>query len=183
MALARHLALLNQQTFCKSVTVFFATRSSRKSFNLGAQDLRSVLMFLTESLGWFKGAFESTIAGAGSHLDFDVQIFITSMDAATASEGLSAMEPKPSQSSSSASVDSNDKETPQSTINITGGRPNLSAIVDEHMGQGGTLGVAACGPETLTSEVRNAVAKGQLRIAGGVTQMKECFLHTEGFGW
>lgn len=48
---------------------------------------------------------------------------------------------------------------------------------------GGTLGVAACGPAGMASDVRNAVAEGQMRIATGMSATGECYLHTEAFGW
>ncbi|KAL8287102.1 hypothetical protein RQP46_004108 [Phenoliferia psychrophenolica] len=130
-----------------------------------------------KSLDWFKSAFEATIAGAAPHID--INIHITSPSAPPV-----ASRPAPTPRRSSSSIISEDKEGVANNGNMTisNGRPDLSAVVAEQMGNAGTLGVAVCGPSGLTSEVRNAVARGQLRIATGSTRLQECFLHTEAYG-
>lgn len=60
------------------------------------------------------------------------------------------------------------------------GRPDLKAIIEGESGDA-TLGVAACGPEELMLDVRNACAKAQVAVLSG--HKKEVWLHCETFGW
>lgn len=43
--------------------------------------------------------------------------------------------------------------------------------------------IVACGPDSLTFDVRNVVADVQLSIAQGRSALNELYLHTERFGW
>ncbi|KAI9666466.1 MAG: hypothetical protein M1821_004402 [Bathelium mastoideum] len=62
------------------------------------------------------------------------------------------------------------------------GRPNTKAIVAQAADRfGGTLGIAACGPEDLLFEVRNAVADAQKNI--GPDGPDDVYLYSEQFGW
>lgn len=47
----------------------------------------------------------------------------------------------------------------------------------------GTLGVVVCGPKEMDFDVRNTVAIEQMKIASGSVGCKECYLHSEAFGW
>ncbi|KAF8916533.1 FAD-binding domain-containing protein [Mucidula mucida] len=47
----------------------------------------------------------------------------------------------------------------------------------------GRVAFAACGPDSLLYDVRNAVADRQLAITDGFGRCKDVYLHTESFGW
>jgi NAD(P)H-flavin reductase len=66
---------------------------------------------------------------------------------------------------------------------VQNGRPNIPLIVQDSCTGSGTLAVATCGPDCLTLDVRNAVAKCELAIAKGSLACKEIFLHTEAYSW
>ncbi|KAG8959944.1 hypothetical protein FRC03_007276 [Tulasnella sp. 419] len=63
------------------------------------------------------------------------------------------------------------------------GRPNLPQIIQNAAMHGGTLGIAACGPESFSFDVRNAASDVQLKIAQQQVPVRELWLHTETFGW
>lgn len=61
-----------------------------------------------------------------------------------------------------------------------GRRPEMSDVLDRHMGKGRTI-VLGCGPQSLKTDLSNAVASRQARVFKGESQ--ELRLHTETFGW
>uniref|UniRef100_A0A0W0F9E4 ferric-chelate reductase (NADPH) n=2 Tax=Moniliophthora roreri TaxID=221103 RepID=A0A0W0F9E4_MONRR len=63
------------------------------------------------------------------------------------------------------------------------GRADVAGFVSAAASDVRTMGVGACGPETLLYDVRNAVAKIQKDIALGKPGCSELFLHTEEYAW
>ena len=61
-------------------------------------------------------------------------------------------------------------------------RPDIPALV-LRMAYFPTAGVAVCGPDELQFDARNAVAQVQLQIVKERVPCRECYLHTEAFGW
>lgn len=166
LAVLRHLAELGESSPCKSISVVYATRSP-------------------ESLGWFKQTFEEVLSTASEHLEIDIKIHVTSASAPT--PAAIAPEASPKSHSSSSSDDDLGAEKGKRTvpsIAVLAGRPDLSEVVALEIKSGvGTIGVGVCGPAGLTVDMRNYVAKGQLEILKGSSSLRECFLHTEEFGW
>lgn len=72
-------------------------------------------------------------------------------------------------------------------INILQGRPNLQNAVNQAVEKasalGGSLGIAVCGHEEFTYDIRKAVSAAQLGIAAGRPGPTEIYLHTETFSW
>ena len=66
---------------------------------------------------------------------------------------------------------------------VRSGRPDLPAHIRAATRETLTLGIATCGPTELVYDVRQAVAEEQLKIARGTAVCRECYLHTEVFGW
>lgn len=66
------------------------------------------------------------------------------------------------------------------------GRPQLPAIIQEEAAKvaeaGDSLGVFVCGPATMQSDVRNAVAEANLNILKG-SKASGIYLHSEHFSW
>lgn len=63
------------------------------------------------------------------------------------------------------------------------GRPDIRAVIREATDRPGSVGVAACGPDSLLYDVRNAAAEAQLRILKERSPASEVYLHSECFGW
>ncbi|KAL0062973.1 hypothetical protein AAF712_010104 [Marasmius tenuissimus] len=63
------------------------------------------------------------------------------------------------------------------------GRADVPSIVRAAGADSRTVGIAACGPETLTYDVRNAVTSLQRDIALGKAGRSEVYLHTEDYAW
>ncbi|KAL9105994.1 MAG: hypothetical protein Q9227_008902 [Pyrenula ochraceoflavens] len=129
--------------------------------------------------------------------NLDVQVYLTG-EAEQHSESpkiLADLERSESFSSaeniSAEKKDGGEKEAANHKIgNIAGhelnGRPQLPAIIEEEAAKaavtGESVGVFVCGPDTLQNDVRNAVARENLKIlksprTGGV------YLHLEHFSW
>ncbi|KAF8642996.1 hypothetical protein AX16_009241 [Volvariella volvacea WC 439] len=68
-------------------------------------------------------------------------------------------------------------------FDLHNGRPNIAQFVHNAANNGDTLGIAACGPNSFTLDVRNAVAEHELKIFSGSSKSPEIFLHTEAFSW
>ncbi|GLB41559.1 putative FAD-binding domain containing protein [Lyophyllum shimeji] len=62
-------------------------------------------------------------------------------------------------------------------------RPNLREFVRAACAAGGTVGVATCGPDSFSLDVRNAVAGCELDIVRGRSSCTDVFLHTEAYSW
>jgi len=67
-----------------------------------------------------------------------------------------------------------------SSTEFAQGRPNLSTLTAEIVGEGKTL-VIGCGPDSMRTELANACANLQSRVLRGKTQ--EIAMHLEAFGW
>ncbi|KAK7041554.1 hypothetical protein VNI00_009141 [Paramarasmius palmivorus] len=90
--------------------------------------------------------------------------------------------------SSAGSDDESEKEkhpTPGVALSYPWyGRADVPGLIHSAAADNRTLGVAACGPETLLYDVRNAVAGVQKVIAiGKPGSPVELFLHTEEYAW
>lgn len=67
-------------------------------------------------------------------------------------------------------------------IHKSAGRPNVPAIIETEAQAGGrSIGVFACGPLSMQSDLSNAVAKQQLSIMKDGS--KDMYLHMEHFSW
>jgi hypothetical protein len=116
-----------------------------------------------------RDALEATMKASDGSIAISLQLYDTSGTSVAFSSASTPLEKE------------NDKEMPMDTPQQ--GRPDLRAAVSAQMLMAGTVGVAACGPEDFTCDLRNAVASAQFDIAAGRTEVTECFLHTEVFGW
>ena len=64
------------------------------------------------------------------------------------------------------------------------GRPALRSIVNELVGEAGvSVGMAVCGPASVTHLVQDEAAKAQRRILSGGGGAREVYLHSELFSW
>ena len=61
-------------------------------------------------------------------------------------------------------------------------RPDIPVFVSG-MTRFTTAGIAVCGPDELQFDARNAAAQVQLKIVKESVACRECYLHTERFGW
>lgn len=67
-------------------------------------------------------------------------------------------------------------------IQKSNGRPDVPAIMEREAQEGGrSIGVFACGPLSMQSDLSNAVAKQQLNIMRDGS--KDIYLHMEHFSW
>ncbi|RDB18550.1 Ferric/cupric reductase transmembrane component 7 [Hypsizygus marmoreus] len=88
-----------------------------------------------------------------------------------------------SRASSPASSTKGEDEKEIVTREMFTGRPKLAQIVNDAFVAGGTVGIASCGPDSFSLDVRNAVAECQLQIARGHATCTDIFLHTETYSW
>ncbi|OJJ95982.1 hypothetical protein ASPACDRAFT_126255 [Aspergillus aculeatus ATCC 16872] len=68
------------------------------------------------------------------------------------------------------------------TMDSSKGRPQLPAIIHEAVHPGESLGVYVCGPISMQSDVRNAVAEENLKVLKGA-KSGGIYLHCEHFQW
>lgn len=65
-----------------------------------------------------------------------------------------------------------------------GGRPDFPAIIASQLAEwDGSVGIGACGPTGLITDVANAAANAQKDILRGRSAVDEVFLATECYGW
>ncbi|KAF9016856.1 hypothetical protein BDZ89DRAFT_395589 [Hymenopellis radicata] len=122
----------------------------------------------TEGMAWMDGDLAVAQQALGDEI-LDVQIYVTSDGDSNVGE----------EDANSRSV--SEKEG-ASTHRL--GRPNLPLMIFEACKvNNGRVAFAACGPDSLLYDVRNAVADRQLAIADGFGRCKDVYLHTESFGW
>jgi predicted ferric reductase len=75
-----------------------------------------------------------------------------------------------------------DSSTSRSSTKHHKGRPDLNSLIQrEAAGRTRRLGVFACGPLSMQSDVSNTVASEQIRVWKG--DAKEIYLHMEHFSW
>jgi ferric-chelate reductase len=145
-----------------------------------------------ESVSWFIDAVEQILSSKQDILKVKVDIHVTlsdvvgrpgAKDNASSNEGNARDLEKMGTKTKTL-----DTSTNKSISVIEGkGRPDLPALIREwtmNAYQGMTVGVAACGPDSMMLDVRNACAEAQVRIlsgkGGGVAKV---WLHTEAFSW
>ncbi|GAA5831080.1 hypothetical protein JCM5353_002010 [Sporobolomyces roseus] len=109
------------------------------------------------------------------------RLFVTETSA-THNEKLDKLEQEVESSNSSLS-----SSTPVPWI-IENRRPTISSLLQEHFDAGSccsSIGIASCGPSSLTTDVRRAVAARQKQIAFASESkgVGEIELHTEEFDW
>ncbi|KII85014.1 hypothetical protein PLICRDRAFT_178779 [Plicaturopsis crispa FD-325 SS-3] len=73
-----------------------------------------------------------------------------------------------------------DKES--EVLTIHSGRPDLVTLVKASCtAESASVGIASCGPDSMTLDVRNAVAECQMNIARGKSVCKDIYLHSEAY--
>lgn len=65
------------------------------------------------------------------------------------------------------------------------GRPDLTKLIRDAAAEtgAGRLGLVACGPESFMAEIQEEVAKLNLEIVNGRSQLAEVYLRSEAFSW
>ncbi|KAF8075223.1 ferric reductase NAD binding domain-containing protein [Lyophyllum atratum] len=117
----------------------------------------------TESLECYKDLFSAALQGVPEGR-VSVSLYVTDTS-------------RPSSPSSDSGI-KGEAETATETLI---GRPNLGQIVRDAFAAGGTVGVASCGPDSFSLDVRNAVAECELQIARGGSSCTDIFLHSEAY--
>ncbi|PVF95678.1 hypothetical protein CPB86DRAFT_738277 [Serendipita vermifera] len=137
-----------------------------------------------DSVEWFEAAVRSIIELAPANA-VTVTIHVTD-GMIDDSGGDLRTEPEQSSDDGKEKVSSPTSATvTTSGMVITSGRPHLPAVIEEYVKQPGTVGIAACGPDSLKFDVHNAVAHAELGILRRDPSVgaKEVYLHVESFGW
>lgn len=123
----------------------------------------------------------------------DLEVYFTGTDRIASDPDRPSAEPKISMKDTisrhpeSDSEDSDAQKPETSTshharINKSNGRPDVPAIIETEAQAGGrSVGVFACGPLSMQSDLSNAVAKQQLSIMKDGS--KDMYLHMEHFSW
>ncbi|KAF8314479.1 hypothetical protein DL93DRAFT_2136807 [Clavulina sp. PMI_390] len=137
---------------CKSISVVYSSRSN-------------------ETSTWFLDEFGAQINPEAPKVSLDIHIstLISNLDDAS--------------SGSAEKLDLSIDSPTSSRSTLRPGRPDIpTAVQDTIQRVVGTLVVIVCGPNELTFDARNTVAREQMKIAAGEVACTECYLHTEAFG-
>lgn len=142
---------------------------------------------------WFLRAVSELLSkysetSSSSNADMRAEVYLT--EKATHTTDLeSKLAKDPTLKASVSSADKNDIREKRHNIDVLErefeGRPQLPRIVQEaaSVAQAGqSLSVFVCGPKTMQNDVRNAVAKENLKIVQG-SKISSVYLHTEHFSW
>lgn len=170
MSIFRHLLTI-KETSVKSITVVYSTRSTGKSAPL-AQSRPTALTLTSPRATELLKAFSIAISEAQasgklpSNIRIDLHLHLTGSHSST-----------PSLCPSSSA----EKAVDQPTLIV--GRPSLGYFIAEAAIQEGTLAVAVCGPPEMGYDARKEVAEVQMGILRGSQGVRECWLHSEDFGW
>jgi NAD(P)H-flavin reductase len=156
---------------------------------LKAPSLRVILATRdTSSRMWFQKAIAETLSKSSALIEpttaTDVQVYVTGK--ADQEADLVPSHPPPTQGKTKASGIADMETSPVQTEPLHHGRPDLPSMIHEEASvaaeAGERLSVFVCGPDTMLQDVRNAVAKENLRIVNGKSS-GEVYLHTEHFSW
>lgn len=142
---------------------------------------------------WFLRAVSELLSKhseAGSSSNTDVQVEVHLTDKAIQPANLeNKLATDPNTKGSISSTDKNNVKEDGLNIDVLGrefeGRPQLPQIIQEAASvaeAGQSLSVFVCGPTTMQNDVRNAVAKENLKILQG-SKTGAVYLHTEHFSW
>ncbi|KAI0645443.1 ferric reductase NAD binding domain-containing protein [Trametes meyenii] len=121
----------------------------------------------SDALTWFEDVLSSAIKAAPQGLSVSVSYYVT--DTGSTGDDTSAK---------------SEKSTPsEGAIVVYNGRPALKEIISEFCNEGGTAGIATCGPDSFTLDVGNAVYECELAILRGKARCSEVYLHHESYSW
>ncbi|KAH9894984.1 ferric reductase NAD binding domain-containing protein [Cubamyces lactineus] len=119
------------------------------------------------TLTWFEDVLSAAAKGASEGFSVRISYYITGISATTTDETSSTSE----------------KSGLEQAITKDYGRPVLRDIVSGFCEEAGTVGIAACGPESFNFDVGNAVSECELAIARGRARCSEIYLHQESYSW
>ncbi|RDW65558.1 hypothetical protein BP5796_10250 [Coleophoma crateriformis] len=145
----------------------------------------------TDSSTWFVDAVSQILSQSTPQhgANTKVQVYITSptstpTDTVSSNsdleKALTATATSKPETGSDISSNVEAKNTEQVSVITNQGRPDLQTIIAEQSGDA-ILGIAACGPEEMMLDARNACADAQVAVLAG--RKKEVWLHCESFGW
>ncbi|RAK81737.1 ferric reductase family protein [Aspergillus fijiensis CBS 313.89] len=167
-----------------------ATRQNNPPSSKGISAPRSLRIILatrdTESRMWFDQAISRLLeefSAPGVLLDLHIQFHLTGGEAdrqptqrQQTPAQLKEQGPLP------ANGDVSDDQAMLTMIESSKGRPRLPEIIQEAVHPGESLGVYVCGPISMQSDVRNAVADENLKVLKGA-KSGGIYLHCEHFQW
>ncbi|KAI0329178.1 hypothetical protein GY45DRAFT_1253334 [Cubamyces sp. BRFM 1775] len=117
------------------------------------------------TLSWFEDVLAATVKGGSGDLSVSISYYITGTSTAAPDETSSISE----------------KSEVEHAVTKEYGRPVLRDIVKEFCDEAGSVGIAACGPESFDFDVGNAVSECELAIARGRARCSEIYLHQESY--
>lgn len=150
----------------------------------------------TTTQHWFMQAVGELLARyptVQSSALLDLEVYFTGTDSIASDPDRPSAEPKNSMKDTisrhpESDSDDSDAQNPETStshhvrIHKSNGRPDVPAIIETEAQAGGrSVGVFACGPLSMQSDLSNAVAKQQLSIMKDAS--KDMYLHMEHFSW
>ncbi|KAJ8472912.1 hypothetical protein ONZ51_g8200 [Trametes cubensis] len=119
------------------------------------------------ALTWFEDVLSTAAKQSSGNLSVNISYHITGTSATITDEASSMSE----------------KSGLEQAVTKEYGRPVLRDIVREFCAEAGSVGLAACGPQSFNFDVGNAVSECELAIARGSARCSEIYLHQESYSW
>ncbi|KAJ8472913.1 hypothetical protein ONZ51_g8201 [Trametes cubensis] len=120
-----------------------------------------------DTLTWFEDVLSTAAKGSSGDISVNISYHITGTPATTTDEESSVSE----------------KSGLEQAVTKDYGRPVLRGIINGFCDEAGSVGIAACGPESFDFDVGDAVSECELAIARGTARCSEVYLHQESYSW